>query len=90
MKGARNGVALVQALVIVAALALVSLALLRRGETARLRLDDRFAADQAGLYLDSGVDLVRATLPEDVVHLRQDWAMPVSYTHLTLPTSDLV
>lgn len=76
MKGARKGVALVQALVIVAALALVSLALLQRGETARLRLDDRFAADQAGLYLDSGVDLVRATLPEDVVHLRQDWATP--------------
>ncbi len=71
-----RGVALVQALVIVAALALVSVALLQRGDTARLRLEDRFAADQAGLYLDSGVDLVRANLPEGVVHLRQDWATP--------------
>jgi len=71
-----RGVALVQALVIVAALALVSVALLQRSEVARLRLEDRFAADQAGLYLDSGVDLVRANLPEGVVHLRQDWATP--------------
>jgi len=71
-----RGVALVQALVIVAALALVSVALLQRSDTARLRLEDRFAADQAGLYLDSGVDLVRANLPEGVVHLRQDWATP--------------
>lgn len=71
-----RGVALVQALVIVAALALVSVALLQRSETARLRLEDRFAADQAGLYLDSGVDLVRANLPQGVVHLRQDWATP--------------
>lgn len=71
-----RGVALVQALVIVAALALVSVALLQRSEAARLRLEDRFAADQAGLYLDSGVDLVRANLPQGVVHLRQDWATP--------------
>jgi len=71
-----RGVALVQALVIVAALALVSVALLQRSDTARLRLEDRFAADQAGLYLDSGVDLVRANLPQGVVHLRQDWATP--------------
>ena len=71
-----KGVALVQALVIVAALALVSVALLQRSESARLRLEDRFATDQAGLYLDSGVDLVRANLPEGVVHLRQDWATP--------------
>lgn len=77
-----RGMALIQALVIVAAIAAVAAALMLRAETARLRLETRFQADQTALYLDSGVSLVRAMLnaiPEDsAVHRRQDWANPRS------------
>lgn len=74
--------ALIQALVIVAAIAAVALALLQRAEAARARLEARVLADQAALYLDSGVALVRATLdampPDGPVTLRQPWAQPRS------------
>lgn len=76
MKTARQGVALVQALVIVAALAALALALVQRGEGATARLAGRLLADQAGLYLDSGLDLAREGLPSGVVHRGQDWARP--------------
>lgn len=75
---AQRGVALVQALVIVAAIAAVAAALMLRTETARQRLQTRFDADQGALYLDSGVAMVAAqitALPaETAVHLGQDWA----------------
>lgn len=68
--------ALVQSLVIVAALAAVSLALIQRAGQGQARLEARFAADQIGLYLDAGVDLLRGALPRGLVHQRQDWAIP--------------
>lgn len=71
-----RGVALVQALVIVAALAALALALSQRSEGAIRRLEARFAADQRALYLDAGTDLLRETLPEGMVHGGQDWARP--------------
>lgn len=76
MTGRRRGVALVQALVVVAALAALSLALVQRGEGATARLAGRLQADQAGLFLDSGMDLLRESLPRGVVHAGQDWARP--------------
>lgn len=75
----RRGVALVQALVIVAAIAAVAVALLARGEQSRARLELRGAGDQAALWLDSGARLIvemLAALPAGAVHLRQDWARP--------------
>lgn len=77
---ASRGMALVQALVIVAAIAAVATALMLRANDARTRLQIRFQADQAALFLDSGTSLVSAmlaALPGDgVVHPRQDWAQP--------------
>ncbi len=73
---ARRGVALIQALVIVAALAAVSAALMLRAGQGVARLDARFRADQAALYLDSGMDMVRDLLPDGAVHRRQAWAQP--------------
>lgn len=72
----RRGVALAQALIIVAALAALALALVHRGERVVARLEGRFMTDQAGLYLDSGVDLLRDSLPRGIVHQSQDWARP--------------
>ncbi|WP_417625846.1 general secretion pathway protein GspK [Pararhodobacter aggregans] len=72
-----RGMALIQALLIVAAIAAVAAALLLRAETARARLEWRFAGDQAALYLDAGVEEVRRLLPErGEVNRRQDWARP--------------
>lgn len=68
--------ALIQALLVVAALAAVAAALMIRSETARQRLEWRFAGDQATLYLASGVELLRETLPTGPVHPDQDWARP--------------
>ena len=80
MSGRSRGMALIQALVIVAAIAAVATALLLRAEQARQRLELRAGADQAALYLDSGVTLVRAVLDalpaEGAVHRRQGWAQP--------------
>lgn len=77
---ASRGMALIQALVIVAAIAAVSAALLLRAETGRARLQTRFQADQAALYLQGGASLVSEMLSalgrEGVVHRRQDWARP--------------
>lgn len=72
-----RGMALIQALLIVAAIAAVAAALLLRAETARARLEWRFAGDQAALYLDAGVEEVRRLLPvRGEVNRRQDWARP--------------
>lgn len=79
MRGGR-GVALIQALVIVAAIAAVAAALLLRADIARQRLQIRFTADQTALYLESGAALVAAMLDAvplvQGVHHRQDWARP--------------
>ena len=73
-----RGVALIQALVIVAAIAAVATALLLRGDVARQRLQTRFQADQAALYLDSGADMIVSMLAQlpagSVTHRGQDWA----------------
>ena len=78
MRVTKRGMALVQALVIVAAIAAVSAALLLRAGTAQQRLQTRFQADQVALYLDSGVGLVASMLaaipPAAPVHPGQDWA----------------
>lgn len=73
-----RGMALIQALVIVAAIAAVSAALLLRADTARQRLQTRFQADQAALILDSGVAMVAALVQDlpygSAVHHGQAWA----------------
>lgn len=75
-----RGMALVQALVIVAAMAAVAAALLLRAEGARERLAIRFEADQLALYLDSGqgliISLLGALVRDAPVHRGQDWANP--------------
>lgn len=76
MRRRDRGMALIQALLIVAALAAVATALLLRAERARERLEWRFTADQAGLYLDSGAELLRTSLPRGAVYLAQDWNRP--------------
>lgn len=62
MRRAARGMALIQALVIVAAIAAVSMALLMRAEGARHRQELRNQAAQVALYLDAGVTLVRLQL----------------------------
>ena len=78
MSARARGMAVVQALVLVAALAAVATALLLRAETARERLQVRFQADQAALYLDSGVAQVQALLGDPALavfaHGAQPWA----------------
>lgn len=75
-----RGIALVQALVIVAAIAAIAAALMLRAGAAYQRLDTRNRANQAALYLDSGAlqarQMLEATLRSRVVHPRQDWAQP--------------
>ncbi|GAB4267549.1 MAG: hypothetical protein Kow0013_17610 [Pararhodobacter sp.] len=70
--------ALIQALVIVAAMAAVAAALLLRADAARQRVQTWFIADQAALYLDAGVAQVRAmldTVPDGApIHTGQAWA----------------
>jgi len=78
-RGERNrGMALINALIVVTALAAVTLALLARTEAARQRLDMRFSTDQAGLYLDAAEqmarNLVQTSAPPDYVHAGQAWA----------------
>lgn len=78
----QRGVALIQALVIVAAIAAVAAALMLRAEMARQRLQTRFEADQVTLYLDSGVAMLAAQLSAlpttTALHRGQDWARPRS------------
>ena len=78
MRPLSRGMALIQALLIVAAIAAVATALLLRADRARERLEWRQTGDQAALYLDSAVSLLRASLPQGVVHPGQDWAQPRS------------
>lgn len=77
-----RGVALIQALVIVAAIAAVAAALMLRAESARQRLSTRLEADQVALYLESAVAIVGAQLqaipPDSALHRGQDWARPRS------------
>ena len=61
-QGKTRGMALIQSLVIVAAIAAVSAALLLRADTARQRLQTRFDGDQLALHLDSGVALIGALI----------------------------
>ena len=81
-QGKTRGMALIQSLVIVAAIAAVSAALLLRADTARQRLQTRFDGDQLALHLDSGVALIGAlirSLPEKgPLHRGQEWAQPRS------------
>ncbi len=81
-----RGVALVNALVVVAALSAVAVALMQRAERAQQRLDDLFPADQAEMYLDAATFQVQQLLQFPVptedsgrppVHLEQAWAEPV-------------
>ncbi|WP_333830793.1 type II secretion system minor pseudopilin GspK [Pararhodobacter sp.] len=75
-----RGMALINALLVVTALAAVTLALLARTDAARQRLGMRFAADQAGLYLNAAELLAHRVIdtstPLDFVHAGQAWAMP--------------
>ncbi|WP_127105283.1 general secretion pathway protein GspK [Pararhodobacter zhoushanensis] len=71
-----RGMALIQALLIVAAIAAVATALMLRAERARERLDWRQGAEQATLYIGSAVSLLRTRLPDGPVNRRQDWARP--------------
>lgn len=84
----RRGMALIQALLITAAIAAVAAALLMRANAARARLETRFAADQAALYLDSGVEQLRRALPQGVVGLQQDWARPREGVNIDRGTLD--
>ena len=76
----QRGMALINALIVVAALAAVSLVLLSRTEQARERLGMRFDADQAELYLDAAeslvLQLVDASARDEFVHAGQAWASP--------------
>jgi len=73
-----GGMALINALIVVTALAAVTMALLVRTEAARQRLDMRFSADQAELYLDTAElmahRLIQTSAPPDYVHAGQAWA----------------
>ncbi|HPD92501.1 MAG: general secretion pathway protein GspK [Rhodobacter sp.] len=73
----QRGMALIQALLIVAALAAVAAALMLRAGQATERLALRQQAVQASVYLDGAVEQLRATLPRDgPVTTRQPWAQP--------------
>ena len=73
-----RGMALINALIVVTALAAVTLALLARTDAARQRLDIRFGTDQAGLYLDAAEQmahrLIQTSAPREYVHAGQAWA----------------
>ncbi|KPQ07441.1 MAG: type 2a secretion system protein GspK [Rhodobacteraceae bacterium HLUCCA12] len=76
-----RGVALINALIVVAALAAVSVALLARSDAARQRMALHLDADQAALYLDDATMLVARLIEDtsaDAVHLGQPWAAPRS------------
>lgn len=72
--------ALINALIVVTALAAVTLALLARAETARVRMELRVKADQAALDLDAAESMAQrlvgvSALP-DYTHAGQVWAGP--------------
>lgn len=78
---APRGMALINALIVVAALSAVAVALLSRGDQARERLAAQGTADQARLHLAAAPPLVMALLadvadPDAPVHLDQPWAEP--------------
>jgi len=81
MRGARRsrGMALINALIVVTALAAVTLALLVRTQAALERLEMRFGADQAELYLDAAeqmaLRLLEASARPEYVHAGQSWAI---------------
>lgn len=75
-----DGFVLVNALLIVAALAAAAVFLLARAESGRVRLDLAREMDQAGLYLDGVEALALALLDRDlrgdaVDHLGEAWAL---------------
>lgn len=80
MSGLRTrGMALINALIVVAALAAVSLALMARTDAARQRLELRLSADQSALYLDAAQLLARRIIEaasSETVHAGQAWAIP--------------
>lgn len=84
MRGARRnrGMALINALIVVTALAAVTLALLVRAHAAQQRLEMRMGAGQAELYLDAAGLMVQRLLesgaPPAYVHAGQSWAAPRS------------
>jgi len=59
------GFALINALIIVAAMSAAAVFLLQRGEAARLRLEQGRSAAQLTAYLDAGEVLMRLTLDAD-------------------------
>jgi len=78
---APRGMALINALIVVAALSAVAVALLARGDQARERGAAQGAADQARLHLAAAPPMAIALLADDTepdapVHLDQDWATP--------------
>lgn len=79
---APRGVALINALVLVAALSAITVTLLQRVEQARTRLSGMLEADQLGLYLDAAEQLAFDMLTssgqdKEIVHLGQAWARPL-------------
>lgn len=75
-----RGMALINALIVVTALAAVTLALLVRADAARQRLEMRLNADQAELYLNAAEQmahrLIQSSAPSEYVHAGQAWAAP--------------
>lgn len=77
----KRGVALVNALIVVAALAAISAALLLRAGRTHERLALGLAADQAGAYLDAGqaqamADLARVLAAGEGIRPGQGWDQP--------------
>lgn len=78
---APRGVALINALLIVAALSAITVTLMQRSEAARARLGGMLEADQLGLYLDAAEQLAFGLLAQpvdgsDATHSGQPWAQP--------------
>ena len=76
---APRGMALINALIVVAAISAVAVALLARGDRARERLAAQGTADQARLHLAAATpraiaQLADSTDPDTPVHHEQDWA----------------
>ncbi|MCP5074289.1 MAG: type II secretion system minor pseudopilin GspK [Rhodobacteraceae bacterium] len=76
----QRGIALVNALILVAALAGVAVFLLQKAEQGRLRLDVGHEAVQAGLYLDGFEDLLALLLRNDWQrgqsdHMKESWTL---------------
>lgn len=83
MSGRARGVALVNALIVVAALAAISTALLLRADAARQRLEVQRSSDQMQIYLRGGALIVQDLLTDaaasggGAIHMDQDWARAV-------------